>query len=154
MFTQRSSSGPAPVPGPTHPSTAAGVQLLNLANKSEYDASGSSQSTYSRNVSTHTRTGPEHTLHVIDYRVSLPTFLFGAWYFALLAGPERRNGERLRREGQTSIQRKFAAISLALMALLFLAGFGIMTLTYLAKCALNINIFPEPSFMHSIYKIL
>ena len=93
------------------------------------------------------------TVHSIDYRVSLPTVFFGSWYVVLLAGPERRNRERLKNEGQTSLSRRFVAVTTALLAVLFFAGIGLLTLAYLLKSALKINIFSTPSFLHPIYKL-
>lgn len=94
------------------------------------------------------------TRHVVDYRVSVPTLFWGSWYVVLLAGRERRNASRLAAEGQTSLGRRTALISLVLGLTLALAVFGALCLAYLAKSLAGIDLFPGPSPLHALYALM
>ncbi len=56
-------------------------------------------------------------------------------------------------EGQTSLSRSFVTVTTVLLAVLFFAGIGLLTLAYLLKCALKIKIFSTPSFLYPIYEL-
>lgn len=94
------------------------------------------------------------TPHAIDYRVSIPTGLWGSWYVVMLAGRERRNAARLAAEGQTSLSRRTVLISAALLVLLAAALFGALCALYLVKSLLGIDLFPGPSPLHALYVLM
>lgn len=94
------------------------------------------------------------TRHAIDYRVSVPTLFWGSWYLVLLAGRERRNTNRLEREGQTSLGRRTLLVSIALGLTVVLAVFGAFCLGYLLKSLSGIDLFPGPSPLHALYALM
>jgi hypothetical protein len=56
--------------------------------------------------------------HPINIRVTIPLFGFGTYYLTLLAGKERRGGERLKQE-----REKHPLLTHANMIFLFIVGF-------------------------------
>lgn len=92
--------------------------------------------------------------HAIDYRVSFPTGIWGAWYLVILAGRERRNAARLADEGQTSLRRRTVLISAILLLGLMAALFGVLCALYIVKSLLGIDLFPGPSPLHALYELI
>ncbi len=93
------------------------------------------------------------TRHAIEYRVSIPTLLWGQCYVTVFAGRERRNPARLAAEGQTSIARQWGFITAILLVVMSCALFGLFCLAYIAKSALGINLFKGPSPFHALYAL-
>ena len=56
--------------------------------------------------------------HPINIRVSIPLLAFGRFYVTILAGRERRSGERRKQE-----RKKHPLLTFANMLFIFLAGF-------------------------------
>jgi hypothetical protein len=94
--------------------------------------------------------------HRIDLRASIP-LPRGSWYVTIVAGPERRNVERLRTEGQLNWLRRMLAYgiigSLVLASALIVACLAVIVL-YLLKSAIGINLFEDSSPLHFIYEML
>lgn len=89
--------------------------------------------------------------HKFAYRVSFPTLFWGNYYFAAFAGPERRNNERLEREGQSSARSRSIFFMVVMFLLVAFTLFGALCAAYLLKSALNINLFDGESIFHPLF---
>jgi hypothetical protein len=92
--------------------------------------------------------------HLLAYRVSINTLLWGRFYVALLAGPERRSKARLDREGQTSMSRQAILVAAIASLTLTFSVFGLFCSLYLLKSVLGINVFRAGSPFHPLYELL
>lgn len=92
--------------------------------------------------------------HSVDYRVSVGLPSGKRYYVTLLVGPERRNRERLIREGQLSRARSATVFGFVAMAALGCLVFGAFCLLYLLKSLLGINLFGGQSPLHPLYSLL
>lgn len=96
----------------------------------------------------------QRTAHPIDFRVSIWMPLGGYYYFAFFAGPERRNPERLRREGQTLSSRR-ALLLIAVACMIFgAAAFSGIAFLYIIKSAIAIDLMQGDSFLHPLFDII
>jgi len=92
---------------------------------------------------------PVVTRHPLDYRISLP-FFGRRYYLTILGGRERRNRDRLLREGQLALSRATAAYSLGLGVLTALAVLAAVLALYVAKTLLGIDLMADQSALHDM----
>ena len=94
------------------------------------------------------------TRHIVDYRVSVPLPFGKRYYVALLVGRERRNIERLQREGQSETMRIAVLFSVLTAISAGLLLFGMFCTVYLIKSYSGINLFDGESPLHPLYLLL
>ncbi len=92
---------------------------------------------------------PAATRHSLDYRISLP-FFRRRYYLTILGGRERRDRERLLREGQIVLSRITAAYGIGLGILTALAVAGGAIALYVAKTLLGIDFMADQSALHDV----
>jgi len=81
--------------------------------------------------------------HSIDVRMSIP-LLLRRYYLVFIAGPERRDHARRRRD--RSARRLGKSTNFAFMLIvLFLSALSILGLLYLLKSAIGIDLLPDTS---------
>jgi hypothetical protein len=90
--------------------------------------------------------------HQVAYRVSLPISRGRGVYFAIFAGAERRNRDRLRVEGQTGAFKQSAFVGFCLLMIATTSLFGSACIAYLVKSMAGIDIFPGPSPFHPLFE--
>lgn len=79
--------------------------------------------------------------------VSVPTPI-GWYFFTIRFGRERRTLDRLIGEGQISLAKLSLIYTLAMWAVLGLAGLGVMVGIYILKSIAGIDLFRGASFLH------
>lgn len=89
------------------------------------------------------------TSHLIDLRASVP-LVWRRYYVRLMVGRERRSRARLAAEGQLAVLPSLAVLGL-LASVLIATLIGFAVLAYLLKSALGINLFAQPSALHTYY---
>ncbi len=90
--------------------------------------------------------------HGYDLKASIPIFREKRVYVRLLFGSERRNDERLRREGQTAFHRIALVQSAILLLVLGYSAFGVLCSAYILKSLIGIDLIPGPSPLHALYQ--
>ncbi len=81
--------------------------------------------------------------HAIDLRLSLP-LLFRRYYMVFIAGPERRDQSRRRRDRSNNRIAKRTNVVFMIFMLIF-GFFSIIGMLYLLKSALGIDLWPNSS---------
>lgn len=87
---------------------------------------------------------------VTNITVSVPS-PFGAYFFNIRWGKERRSKERLAREGNGSKEKVSIFYTLLIWNILSLIGLGTMVILYLVKSKMGIDLFASKSFLHDMF---
>lgn len=90
--------------------------------------------------------------HGYDLKASIPILPEKRLYVRLLFGSERRNDERLRREGQTALHRVAFVQSAVVLLVLGYSAFGVLCSAYILKSLMRIDLMPGPSPLHALYQ--
>ncbi len=93
------------------------------------------------------------TAHLIDYRVTINMPFGGSYYLAVFAGPERRNRDRLAREGQTLSSRRALLLVFVILFLLGTIVFSAAAFLFIIKSTIGLDLMQGDSFFHPLYEI-
>lgn len=93
------------------------------------------------------------TAHLIDYRVTINLPFGGSYYIALFAGPERRNKDRLAREGQTLSSRRALLLIFVLLFVLGTIVFSAAAFLFIIKSTIGLDLMQGESFFHPLYEV-
>ena len=95
---------------------------------------------------------PKSRGHGVDLKASVPLLLRKRMYVRLLFGIERRNEQRIRLEGQTSLHRVAFVQSTIVMLFFGYSAFGVLCSAYLLKSLLGVDLFDGPSPLHALFQ--
>lgn len=132
----------------TYPNPARGDDTSQAASKPGRTSGGPEPIVHQPAQRTWTRTE-----HPIDFRVSVALPFGGQYYFAFFAGPERRNSQRLAREGQTLSSRRALLLLVIVFILLGMCVFCGIAFLFIIKSAIGVDLMQGDSFLHPLFEV-